>query len=204
MTYKINKTDGSLLTEIIDSAIDTTATDLALIGKNVTGFGEYLNENFVKLLEAFSISKLLKNNLDIYCFGGGDFTTKELDIIKSLEIDQSQIKYFSGDDRKLNYLYSKAHAFVFPSLYEGFGLPLLEAMNMGCPVVCSNTSSFPEVVNDSALLFNPESKEDIKIKLEEIFKNVNLKQRLIEKGYNNLKRFSWKKCSEESLNVYKI
>jgi glycosyltransferase involved in cell wall biosynthesis len=161
-------------------------------------------KNFFKLLEAFSISKLLKNNLDIYCFGGGDFTTKELDIIKSLEIDQSQIKYFSGDDRKLNYLYSKAHAFVFPSLYEGFGLPLLEAMNMGCPVVCSNTSSFPEVVNDSALLFNPESKEDIKIKLEEIFKNVNLKQRLIEKGYNNLKRFSWKKCSEESLNVYKI
>ena len=54
MTYKINKTDGSLLTEIIDSAIDTTATDLALIGKNVTGYGEYLNENFVKLLENFA------------------------------------------------------------------------------------------------------------------------------------------------------
>jgi glycosyltransferase involved in cell wall biosynthesis len=161
-------------------------------------------KNFLKFLEAFSLSKLLKNNLDIYCFGGGDFTTKELDIIKSLEIDLSQVKYFHGDDKKLNYLYLKAHAFVFPSLYEGFGLPLLEAMNMGCPVVCSNTSSFPEVVNDAALLFDPESKEDIKVKLEEIFANVNLKKKLIEKGYNNLQRFSWKKCAEETLSVYKI
>jgi len=83
-------------------------------------------------------------------------------------------------------------------------LPLLEAMNMGCPVVCSNTSSFPEVVNDAALLFDPESKEDIKVKLEEIFANVNLKKKLIEKGYNNLQRFSWKKCAEETLSVYKI
>jgi len=161
-------------------------------------------KNFLKFLEAFSLSKFLKNNLDIYCFGGGDFTIKELDIIKSLEIDLSQVKYFHGDDSKLNYLYSKAHAFVFPSLYEGFGLPLLEAMNMGCPVVCSNTSSFPEVVSDSALLFDPESKEDIKIKLEEIFININLKQKLIEKGYNNLQRFSWKKCAQETFSIYKI
>lgn len=161
-------------------------------------------KNFIKFLEAFSSSRLLKNNLDIYCFGGGDFTIKELDIIKSLEMDQSQVKYFFGNDKELNYLYSKALAFVFPSLYEGFGLPLLESMNMGCPVVCSNTSSFPEVVGDSALLFDPRSKEDIKVKLEEIYTNVNLKQKLIEKGYNNLQRFNWKKCAEETYSVYKI
>jgi len=161
-------------------------------------------KNFLKFIEAFSASDLLKKNLNIYFFGSSDFTILEINIIKRLGLNLDQIKYFSGDDKKLNFLYSKAYAFVFPSFYEGFGIPLLESMNMGCPIVCSNTSSFLEVANDAALFFDPYNSEDIKDKLEKIFYDKNLRKKLIDNGYSNIKKFSWDKCAQETLNVYKI
>ena len=160
-------------------------------------------KNFLKFIKAFGSSDFLKKNSNIYFFGSNRFNSTEINIIKKLGINLDQIKHFSGGDNKLNFLYSKAIAFIFPSFYEGFGIPLLESMKLRCPIVCSKISTFLEVANDSALFFDPHNTEDIKNKLEKIFHDKDLRKELIEKGLNNLKRFGWDKCSQETLNVYK-
>ena len=96
------------------------------------------------------------NEFDIVAFGGGNFTTKELSIIHHLGLNESQVKQVGGDDSVLVSLYKKASAFVYPSLYEGFGIPPLEAMTYKCPVVSSNISSIPEVIGNAGEYFGLE------------------------------------------------
>lgn len=99
-------------------------------------------------------------------------------------------------------LYRNARAFVFPSLYEGFGLPPLEAMSCGTPVVSSNASSLPEVCGDAALSFDPLSEDDMRRKLAMIVKDDGLHGELSKKGLQNVKRFSWKTMAEKTLHTY--
>jgi glycosyltransferase involved in cell wall biosynthesis len=99
--------------------------------------------------------------------------------------------------------YIKASVFVYPSLYEGFGIPPLEAMAYKCPVVCSNTSSIPEVVGDAGVYFDPYSIESIRLATERVVESESLINDLIRKGENRLKFFSWDKCANETLKVYK-
>lgn len=101
----------------------------------------------------------------------------------------------------LSMLYEHAHAFVLPSLYEGFGIPILEAMSAGCPVLCSNTSSLPEVGGDACLYFNPHDTMDIVNKMTQIVEDKTLRDDLVIKGKERVKLFSWKKCGEETLRV---
>ena len=92
-------------------------------------------KNFINLIKAYSISNKLKINFDLVCFGGGNFSKNEEDLFRDLSVDRSRIHYFDGDDLDLNYFYHKARIFIFPSLYEGFGLPLLEAMMQQCYLI---------------------------------------------------------------------
>ncbi len=101
----------------------------------------------------------------------------------------------------LVYLYNLASFYVYPSLYEGFGLPTLEAQQCGCPVLSSNTSSLPEVGGQGALYFNPYNEKEIKEAMEKIANNPKLKKDLVKKGLANVKRFSWDKASKELLEV---
>ena len=98
-------------------------------------------------------------------------------------LDRSRIHYFEGDQLDLNYFYHKARIFIFPSLYEGFGIPLLEAMNMECPVICSDSSCFPEIVNDAAILFDPTDIESLEFKMEKLIYDdqllLNLKKKVM-------------------------
>ena len=103
----------------------------------------------------------------------------------------------------LNFFYHKARLFIFPSLYEGFGLPLLEAMNMECPVICSNTSCFPEIVNNAAILFDPANIDSIKFQIENTIYDEGLLINLKDKGNENLSKYSWEKCSLETEQLYK-
>lgn len=160
-------------------------------------------KNFKRLLSAYGNSRLLKKEFSIVCFGGGDFSSKELSLIKSLNIGQNEIKHVSGDDEVLASLYASAAAFVYPSLYEGFGIPPLEAMSFGCPVVCSNTSSLPEVVGDAAELFDPEDEVAMRCAIETVVSEPEKSQRLVEHGYERIKKYSWDKCARNTLNVYK-
>jgi glycosyltransferase involved in cell wall biosynthesis len=106
-----------------------------------------------------------------------------------------------GED--LSALYSLATAFVFPSLYEGFGLPPLEAMQCGTPVVSSKTSSLPEVVGDSGLLVDPYRIEDIAEALVGVGTDAGLRQELRERGLKRARQFSWRRCAQETLEVYR-
>jgi len=102
----------------------------------------------------------------------------------------------------LRVFYQAASAFVFPSLYEGFGLPPLEAMACGTPVVCSSVSSLPEVVGDAAAIVNPENVFDIARGVREVLLDQSLRCRLIERGFGQLQHFSWRRTAEQVLETY--
>lgn len=106
-------------------------------------------------------------------------------------------------NKSLVKLYNLAKALVFPSFYEGFGMPPLEAMQSGCPVICSNTSSLPEVVGESALLINPESHFEIAGAMIRLLEDENLGRTLRQKGLNQAKKFSWQISAEKLLEIIK-
>jgi glycosyltransferase involved in cell wall biosynthesis len=160
-------------------------------------------KNFLPMLEAYASSEVLRVRYDLICFGGGAFNADEFKAIDSLNLNHKNVIQLSGDDSHLANYYKNASAFVFPSLYEGFGIPPLEAMSYGCPVVCSNTSAIPEVVGDAGQYFNPYDKKSIQEALELVIKSNELRSSLIAKGYIRLKEFSWDKCANATLNVYR-
>jgi glycosyltransferase involved in cell wall biosynthesis len=106
-------------------------------------------------------------------------------------------------DEELKWYYQNARAYVFPTLSEGFGLPSLEAMVHGCPVVASNISCLPEVNGDAAHYFNPEDIQDIAHKIDEVISNERLRSKLIKEGYENVKRFSWRRTATIQLSKFK-
>jgi glycosyltransferase involved in cell wall biosynthesis len=99
-------------------------------------------------------------------------------------------------------LYSAAYALVFPSLHESFGFPLLEAFACGTPVITSDTSALPETAGDAALTVNPKSVEEIVAACRRLASDAGLRQALIEKGFKRARNFSWRKCAEQTLDVY--
>lgn len=107
---------------------------------------------------------------------------------------------YVNEDKK-GELLKNAEVFVFPSFYEGFGIPVLEAQAVGVPVVASNISSLPEILRDSALLVNPYKPKEIAEAIYKIISNPELKESLIKKGYENVKRFSWEKCARETFEI---
>ena len=111
------------------------------------------------------------------------------------------LDYLSDD--KVALFYSKADVFVYPSHYEGFGLPVLEAMTLGAPVVTSNTSSLPEVAGDAALLINPDEPMQLAEAILKLISDSQLSQLLIEKGKHRAKLFSWERTAKETLKAYK-
>ncbi len=159
-------------------------------------------KNFTNFVNAFAASQRLVNNFIIVAFGGKEFTVNEVDSFKRLGLI-NKIFNIQGNDKLLSSLYFHASLFVYPSLYEGFGIPPLEAMSHECPVVCSNTSSIPEVVGNAAILFDPHSVNDMRHSIEKVAFDDNLKNVLIKKGNEQVKRFSWQKCADETLAVYR-
>jgi glycosyltransferase involved in cell wall biosynthesis len=156
-------------------------------------------KNIVRLIEAFS---RLKRDIELVIVGKKGWLYEEiLSAPKKYQVE-SRIRFFdSVTDADLPYFYQNAICFVLPSLYEGFGLPVLEAMKYGCPVVTSNISSLPEAGGDAALYVNPQDTDDIREKLELIIDDEKLRKELIRKGYEQIKKFSWEKTAKETLTV---
>lgn len=160
------------------------------------------HKNFKSLCKAFAHLSIIRNHFLLVCFGGGTFNTFEQNFIKDLGIHPTEIIQISGDDEILAGLYKSASALVYPSLYEGFGIPPLEAMSFDCPVICSNTSSLPEVVGDAAEFFNPLDEDSIGEAIERVVTSEKRASLLMKKGKERVKQFSWEKCAKETLDVY--
>jgi glycosyltransferase involved in cell wall biosynthesis len=157
-------------------------------------------KNFYHFVNA--IRSILKEDAcELVCAGGGPFSGDEVKFLKSLGIlHKVHQEYVSNV--KLISLYQHAVAFVYPSLNEGFGLPTLEAFSCGCPVICSNTSCFPEVGGDAVIYFEPKSAQSIRNAVYKVLDDDKLRNKMISDGYKQLKKFSWNKCAEETKRVY--
>jgi glycosyltransferase involved in cell wall biosynthesis len=158
------------------------------------------HKNFINFLYAYKISKNIFNNIKIVCFGGGLFSKKEIDLFNKLRIKPDYISNIQGDKKTLCNLYKTASCLIYPSTDEGFGLPLLEAMSFGCPVIASKIKPILEIAGDAALYFDPFDYNNMSTVLEKSFE-IDLKK-LITNGYNNIKKFSWEKCAKLTLDVY--
>ena len=157
-------------------------------------------KNFINFIKSSYIFLNKDVELFIICAGGGKFRDDEIDLFKRFKIE-NQLIHYSCNDKQLKSLYIHSLFFIFPSLYEGFGIPLLEAMACNTPILCSNTSCFPEIVQDSALMFNPYSIEDIKEKIRfALYKDLS---NFIIKGTRRFTDFSWDKARSETNNVYR-
>ena len=159
-------------------------------------------KNFANFIIAYSYSSKLMRDFNILCFGGGGLSDLEKKFIKNLKINHLNIKCITGSDQELNYAYMNARAFICPSLYEGFGLTILESMNMNCPIVSSNAGSLVEVGGEAVEYFNPKDTEEIKNKIEKIvYSDVNIDSQR-KKFKSNLEKFSWECAAKETMDIY--
>ncbi|MCU0809901.1 MAG: glycosyltransferase family 4 protein [Thiobacillaceae bacterium] len=159
-------------------------------------------KNFQSFIRAFAASPGLKRNYNVVCFGGGGFSEEERKIFAALKLAESQVIQTGGDDDALARCYKDAFAFVYPSLYEGFGIPPLEAMSLDCPVICSDTSSIPEVTGQAAEYFDPASIDSIREGLERVAGSSSRRNELVSLGRERYPMFTWPKCAKETLAIY--
>ncbi|HTE22539.1 MAG TPA: glycosyltransferase family 1 protein [Candidatus Limnocylindria bacterium] len=162
------------------------------------------HKNIERLIEAFAILKKSHPKLQLVLVGKKEYHFTQLE-------EQAQANPFVRDiiftgfvsEEELKWLYQNAEAYVLPSLSEGFGLPGLEAMVHGCPVVSSNATCLPEVYGNAAHYFDPKSTEDIAQKTDEVLANISLRKTLIKEGYVRLKKYSWQRMAEQTLEIYR-
>lgn len=160
-------------------------------------------KNIARLIEAFAKVKHDKP-LDLVIIGHRGWQYEEILAAPEKFGVSDRVKFLEGiNDEELNVFYKHAICYVLPSLYEGFGLPVVEAMQRGCPVITSNISSMPEAGGDAALYVDPESADDIAEKMSLLVHDKKMREELVEKGKKQIKKFSWEKAAEETLGVLK-
>lgn len=159
-------------------------------------------KNFKHIIASYSHSSLLRENFSLVCFGGGNFTPQERRRLSSLGIDH-QVYYVSGSDSLLASYYKNARALIFPSLYEGFGLPPLEAMGLGCPVICSNKDPIAETVGEAGIYFDPEDVNNTQYILENTLFDDTLLDEMVKQGYQRSAKFSWDRTASQTLALYR-
>ena len=159
-------------------------------------------KNFMRLLQLYISNERLHNNFKLLCFGAGSFTKEEKELMSNLSSPEEHFIHARGGDDLLSNLYGNAKALVYPSSYEGFGLPLTEAMRTECPIVCSNASCLPEVAGMAAEYFDPFDQDSMMMAIENVVFSGERTQELIEVGKRRASTFTWKKVGEETKEVY--
>ena len=159
-------------------------------------------KNFRCLLEAY-VNDKFRREYKIVCFGGGSFSRAEKQLFADYGLTPESLDHVAGDDALLATYYRFARCLVYPSLYEGFGIPPLEAMTMGCPVVCSNRSSIPEVVGDAGAYFDPTDSSSLTTAIHSVIANSQRREELIHRGHLRQAEFSWARCARETSAVYR-
>jgi len=160
-------------------------------------------KNFERLFKAFEMLKPLRRGLHLVIVGGEGWKNKKFRKMVQMHPLKTQIHMtgYLPRDQLASY-YENAICLMFPSLYEGFGLPILEAMSCGAPVITSDTSSMPEVAGDAALLVNPYDIPSIADAMKRLMSDKALREHLIRSGLKRVKHFSWKRCAEETLRIF--
>jgi glycosyltransferase involved in cell wall biosynthesis len=161
-------------------------------------------KNIPLLIEAFAIYKEQNTASDLKLVLAGDASYGYDEINYTInEFDMVEDVIMPGwvEEEDVPYIFKAAAAFIFPSNYEGFGIPLLQAMAAGTPIAAADRTSIPEVVGDAALLFNPEHALSIAEAIKEIVHNQELRTRLIARGHERAKNFSWEKTARETLDL---
>jgi glycosyltransferase involved in cell wall biosynthesis len=164
----------------------------------VGGRSDY--KQFLPFVEA-TTELLKKENVSLLCTGGGEFTAAEKEAIHKLGASRL-VNHRKVNDGELKTLYQNALAFVYPSKYEGFGIPILEAFASDCPTVLSNSSCFPEVAQDAALYFDPESNDSMAAAVQQVITNPAIREELVQKGRERFTNFSIEKMTQQTLAVY--
>jgi glycosyltransferase involved in cell wall biosynthesis len=169
----------------------------------LSGGGTEPRKNIVGLIEAFGRAPRLREKLNLVVVGGmcrGAEAIRE--VIRRARLEEVVIFPGHVPLEDLRMLYSSCALFAFPSLYEGFGMPVLEAMACGASVVCSNASSLPEVAGDAALFVDPRDHEAWAQAMTRVIEDANLRHDLRRRGALRIKAFSWEQSAREQLRVY--
>jgi glycosyltransferase involved in cell wall biosynthesis len=158
-------------------------------------------KNLVRIIKAFNtIKEKIPHNL--YLFGGYSWRDKEvINLLNKTNSDNRIIRGGFVEEKDLPLIYNLADLYLYPSLYEGFGLPILEAQACGCPVLTSNVASCPEVAGKGARIVNPYLVEEISEGIMKILNDKKYKEELIKNGFKNVKRFSWEKSTKKILDL---
>jgi glycosyltransferase involved in cell wall biosynthesis len=169
----------------------------------------YPHKNLDFLLHAFAKLLIQKPELRLVLVGKEDYfydqihaKARSLNLWQKGNINSPVIFPGYVPDAQLEILYQEALVYVFPSLYEGFGLPPLEAMAKGCPVISSDRASLPEILGTAALYFNPEKEDEMIEKIYQVLNVKEIRNSLIAKGLEQVKKYSWWQCARETLDVY--
>jgi glycosyltransferase involved in cell wall biosynthesis len=165
---------------------------------HVGGRGWY--KNFDRFVRAYAASTILKREFRVFCFGG-KFSAQERRLFSDLGVLERMV-HVQGEDSMLAAYYRNARAHVVPSLAEGFGLTVLEAMKCGCPVICSDTTSLPEVAGAAGIYFDPREEDAIRSTLEAALFDNEVLGAKAELGRVRAAQFSWSKCATDTKSLY--
>lgn len=161
-------------------------------------------KNINTLIKSFALLKKQYPDFKLVITGKkGWLYDKIFEEVKKQQLEENVIFTDFIPDSDVALLYKNAFCFVLPSLYEGFGLPILEAMSYNCPVITSHSSSLPEIGGDACLYFDSNDEKDLLEDLKLLITDENVRKELIEKGKERVKLFSWETCGRETLNILK-
>ena len=187
--------------DAIDAGCRTVA---ALAGKKFLVYvGRPMqHKNLERLIEAFASLRARHPDLLLVLAGRKDANYERIE--EDAYVHGVKNLHFTGfvSDKRLRWLYENCEAYVFPSLSEGFGLPGLEAMQHGAPVVSSNATCLPEIYGDAAHYFDPGNTQAMADAIEEVLTDNTLRKSLVRKGYARIKNYSWRRMAEQTLDVY--
>lgn len=159
-------------------------------------------KNFERFVKAFALIKDKYPEVKIVCTRNA-FSPSELALFCEVGIEEDRMVVFPANEIDLACLYRDALFFIYPSIYEGFGMPILEAMINGCPTLLANASCFPEIAQNAAEYFDPYDIDSIKICLDRMLCDKNLRDEVAARGLQHVANFSWEKCAYKHLELYK-
>lgn len=162
----------------------------------------YAYKNFEKMLQSLIPIMQEDQSLRLICAGGGAFKNTELNQLSHHHLIDRVLYHPIHSDEQLSSLYNHAELMIYPSLYEGFGLPIIEAFACGCPVVTSSGSSTGEIAGNAAVLINPNETADMTEKISKVLYDLPLQKELVTLGHNRAHLFNWDKTANQTLKLY--